>query len=133
MSVFLHFPTSCRHTDADLRACFMHGPLVGERTASQHSVFRPAWRETRWLGRGYCRPPGVKESFHVSFLAGRTVKRTTPYARGDWGFVAGYRVANVAGHLLFLGREGQAPLVSSSSLFPSPLCPNFSRILSLEL
>jgi hypothetical protein len=34
-----------------------------------------------------------------------------------------------AGHLLFLGREGQAPLLSSSSLSPSPFCPNLSHIL----
>jgi hypothetical protein len=131
-AIFLHIPTSCRHTDADLRACFLRGPFVSERTTSERSVFRLAWREMRCLGRGSGHPLGAKESFHVSFPAGRTVERTTPYARGDRGFVAGYKAATVAGHLLFLGREGQAPLVCSSSLIPSPLCPNLSRILSLE-
>jgi hypothetical protein len=123
-SILLHFPTSCRHTDADLRACFMRGPLVGERTASHCSIFRPAWRETRWLGHGYARPPGAKESFHVSFPAGRTVERTTPYARGNRGFIAGYRTANVAGHLLFLWagelRAG-TPRQLLLSIFFSPL------------
>jgi hypothetical protein len=56
----------------------MRGMLVSERTASRRSVFWPAWRETRWLGHGYAHPPGAKESFRVSFPAGRTVERTTP-------------------------------------------------------
>jgi hypothetical protein len=131
--ILLHFPTSCRHTDADLRACFMRGPLVGERTASHCSIFRPAWRETRWLGRGYARPPGAKESFHVSFPAGRTVERTTPYARGELASSpgTGRPTSPATSFSCGLGREGQAPLVSSS-LFSSPLCPNLSCILSLQ-
>jgi hypothetical protein len=60
------------------------------------------------------------------------VERTTPYVRGDRSFVAGYMAAIIVARLLFLGRKGQGPLLSASSLSPSLLFPNLPRILSTE-